>query len=432
GRALRPPDPAAAPAGGGAPPALAGELLLRDPPPVGGGGRHLLHDGDLPGRRPHGLAPDGAGRWRPAARRAGPRARRRPAHALRRGGPGGDRPPDGGGAPLRGPRRLRDRGGPDLAGSHPALRAPSGHDARRRRAHLGPEPHLPVRHLPRHLHRRRAGPRGGRLGRPAGPLVGHPRPRPLPAVDLVADPARRRVPRRVALGAGQRRSRVHRRVLGGGRRQRPRAARRLPLRRPLGGPRRRRRRLRRARRGRRRARGLLRDAPRGRPPHRRGGHRHLRPAVRAVPPGRPQPDEGPHRRRARGHRDLRGDRRPSPPLLPHHHRRGGPAVVTERPSTIAETADQLTPEWLTAALRSSGVLASGEVTAVDAKPLGTGQMCDSARLTLTYSGGEGPETMVAKLPASDETSRTTAINLGSYVKEVRFYTDLADGLSVRT
>jgi len=106
--------------------------------------------------------------------------------------------------------------------------------------------------------------------------------------------------------------------------------------------------------------------------------------------------------------------------------------VTERPSTIAETADQLTPEWLTAALRSSGVLASGEVTAVDAKPLGTGQMCDSARLTLTYSGGEGPETMVAKLPASDETSRTTAINLGSYVKEVRFYTDLADGLSVRT
>ena len=106
--------------------------------------------------------------------------------------------------------------------------------------------------------------------------------------------------------------------------------------------------------------------------------------------------------------------------------------MTERPSTIAETADQLTPEWLTAALRSSGVLASGEVTAVDAKPLGTGQMCDSARLTLTYSGGEGPETMVAKLPASDETSRTTAINLGSYVKEVRFYTDLADGLSVRT
>lgn len=106
--------------------------------------------------------------------------------------------------------------------------------------------------------------------------------------------------------------------------------------------------------------------------------------------------------------------------------------MTERPTTIAETAEQLTPAWLTEALRSSGVLPSGEVTAVDGKPLGTGQMCDSVRLTLTYSGGHGPATMVAKLPASDQTSRTTAINLGSYVKEVRFYTELAEGLSVRT
>jgi len=106
--------------------------------------------------------------------------------------------------------------------------------------------------------------------------------------------------------------------------------------------------------------------------------------------------------------------------------------VTDRPSTVAETPEQLTPEWLTAALRSSGALADGAVTEVDAKPLGTGQMCDSVRLTLSYSGGAGPETMVAKLPASDPTSRTTAINLGSYVKEVSFYTDVASTLGVRT
>ena len=43
--------------------------------------------------------------------------------------------------------------------------------------------------------------RGRRVDRPARPLVGHPRPRPLPAVDVVPDPARRRLPRRVALGA---------------------------------------------------------------------------------------------------------------------------------------------------------------------------------------------------------------------------------------
>ncbi|MGV3759691.1 MAG: phosphotransferase family protein [Actinomycetota bacterium] len=106
--------------------------------------------------------------------------------------------------------------------------------------------------------------------------------------------------------------------------------------------------------------------------------------------------------------------------------------MSDRPATIAETADALTPAWLTEALRSSGVLDGGSVATVEAQPLGTGQMCDSVRLRLTYEGGGGPETMVAKLPASDPTSRTTAINLSNYVKEVRFYTELADALSVRT
>ena len=101
--------------------------------------------------------------------------------------------------------------------------------------------------------------------------------------------------------------------------------------------------------------------------------------------------------------------------------------------TIADAPDALTPEWLTGALTSSGSLADARVVAVEHRPLGTGQMCDSVRLHLTYDEpGAGPATLVAKLPAADEGSRATAIAFRSYEKEVRFYQELADRLPVRT
>lgn len=99
---------------------------------------------------------------------------------------------------------------------------------------------------------------------------------------------------------------------------------------------------------------------------------------------------------------------------------------------IADAPDALTPEWLTAALRSAGRLGS-TVTAVEQTTVGTGQMCDSVRLTLTYAPVDsGPRTMIAKLPAADETSRATALALRSYENEVRFYQQLAPALPIRT
>ncbi|HEU5150323.1 MAG TPA: aminoglycoside phosphotransferase family protein [Iamia sp.] len=99
---------------------------------------------------------------------------------------------------------------------------------------------------------------------------------------------------------------------------------------------------------------------------------------------------------------------------------------------IADTPDLLTPAWLTAALAEH--LAGGEVTAVEATPVGTGQMCDSLRLTLTCEGAPAtmPATIVAKLPAADPTSRATALSLRSYEKEVRFYQQLAPALPICT
>jgi hypothetical protein len=100
--------------------------------------------------------------------------------------------------------------------------------------------------------------------------------------------------------------------------------------------------------------------------------------------------------------------------------------------TIADTPELLTPDWLTAALAER--LAGGRVTAVAAAPVGTGQMCDSLRLALTYEGAPDdlPASIVAKLPAADPTSRATALSLRSYEKEVRFYQHLAPELPICT
>lgn len=99
--------------------------------------------------------------------------------------------------------------------------------------------------------------------------------------------------------------------------------------------------------------------------------------------------------------------------------------------TLRHHPGALTPDTLTTMLAEGGVLADAVVTDVAVAPLGTGQMCDSVRLELTYAGHDvGPATLVAKLPAADDTSRTTAITLQNYAKEVRFYRELADGLDV--
>ena len=47
---------------------------------------------------------------------------------------------------------------------------------------------------------------------------------------------------------------------------------------------------------------------------------------------------------------------------------------------IADSPAALTPEWLTAVLEAGGHLQSARVATVTARPLGTGQMCDSTGL----------------------------------------------------
>ena len=100
---------------------------------------------------------------------------------------------------------------------------------------------------------------------------------------------------------------------------------------------------------------------------------------------------------------------------------------------IADRVELLTAGWLTAALRHSAAFQSETVRNVVSEPVGTGQMCDSFRLTLELDGpGSKVASLIAKLPSANETSRSTARTLRSYENEVRFYQELADDLPVRT
>ena len=98
---------------------------------------------------------------------------------------------------------------------------------------------------------------------------------------------------------------------------------------------------------------------------------------------------------------------------------GDPGPVDDR--------DDLSPAWLTAALRAGGHEAT--VTAVHAEPIGHGQIGANYRLALELDGGGAvPSRLVAKLGGGADRS----IVSGGYRKEVAFYLDIAATVAVRT
>jgi len=88
--------------------------------------------------------------------------------------------------------------------------------------------------------------------------------------------------------------------------------------------------------------------------------------------------------------------------------------------------------WLTAVLQGAGV--DAVVAAFEAKNVGTGQIGESVRFKLTYArdADDAPRSLVGKFPSPDETSRGTGIMLGNYLREVRFYQQLAPSARVQT
>ena len=107
-----------------------------------------------------------------------------------------------------------------------------------------------------------------------------------------------------------------------------------------------------------------------------------------------------------------GDPTPAPPL-----RAGAPSDGAE----VLRTVDELGVPWLAA------VLESGEIAGFSATPIGTGQMSQSHRVAITYADPDdaGPASVVVKLASEDPSSRATGQGLGIYMREVRFYRELA-------
>lgn len=116
------------------------------------------------------------------------------------------------------------------------------------------------------------------------------------------------------------------------------------------------------------------------------------------------------------------------------------------PAPLIARPDDITDAWLTDALVASGAAPAGAVVERHtAEGIGTGQVGQNVRFTLTWSGiddaddgaaGSGagagvPSTVVGKFAAADEQSRLAGLMTGTYVREVSFYRELADRCAMR-
>ena len=93
--------------------------------------------------------------------------------------------------------------------------------------------------------------------------------------------------------------------------------------------------------------------------------------------------------------------------------------------------DDVTAEWLTAALREGGL--DVRVAAVETESIGEGVGANglTSRLRVRYApGGDGPPSFVLKLPPALPASKDIGLRLGFYENEIRFYDELAGRVSV--
>lgn len=89
--------------------------------------------------------------------------------------------------------------------------------------------------------------------------------------------------------------------------------------------------------------------------------------------------------------------------------------------------DAITPAWLASALGA----ATDSLRGFTVAKVGTGQMCDSFRLTLDWASPDGqPHSIIAKCTSHDPASRHIAKLTNCYIKEVRWYQTLASGSGV--
>lgn len=103
---------------------------------------------------------------------------------------------------------------------------------------------------------------------------------------------------------------------------------------------------------------------------------------------------------------------------------------------IPETAADLTPRWLTDALREGDAIGDAVVSAAEAEQIAVGQgfIGRVFRVRLGYEGPApgAPASIVVKLPAIDRELRVLLEERGMGATEVGFYRDLAPEVGLPT
>jgi hypothetical protein len=97
--------------------------------------------------------------------------------------------------------------------------------------------------------------------------------------------------------------------------------------------------------------------------------------------------------------------------------------MTTSRTTIPRTVDDLTPEWLSAAL-------GRPVTSVKAEPIGVGVGLVGQLFRLQLEGGGESSTIIAKLAAPNDDDRFVATVLNMYGREVGFYKELSERTTI--
>ena len=103
--------------------------------------------------------------------------------------------------------------------------------------------------------------------------------------------------------------------------------------------------------------------------------------------------------------------------------------------SIPADADEITVEWLTAALHEAGALDQAWVTSIQSAPIGQlGFAGQIRRLHISYDKPErgAPKSLVAKFSAIHPQARAAVHSMGFYEREIGFYRELAADCPVRT
>lgn len=96
--------------------------------------------------------------------------------------------------------------------------------------------------------------------------------------------------------------------------------------------------------------------------------------------------------------------------------------------------DRIAPDWFTEVLHSSGAAPqSAAITGFTHTRIGTGKLGDNVRFELEWTGDaqHAPSSIVGKFASMDPTSRQAGLMTGIYVREIRFFQELADRVRMR-